>query len=53
MKNLSKSQAIKKFFGEGKNSREVTNPELRELIAADRAGYDWLAEECLKALEVK
>ena len=44
---LSKVEAIKSYMG---SEKPVTFPELKALMLADREGYEWMAQECAKAL---
>ncbi len=44
---ISKVNAIKKFMGENK---PVQFDELKTLIREDKEGYNWMAQECAKAL---
>uniref|UniRef100_A0A6M3KE65 Uncharacterized protein n=1 Tax=viral metagenome TaxID=1070528 RepID=A0A6M3KE65_9ZZZZ len=44
---ISKITAIKQFMGENK---PITMEELKNLIQNDRAGYEWMAQECAKQL---
>ena len=50
MSELSNVEAIKKFFGEGKDGRPVTNLELKDCIKGDKDGYHWMADEARKIL---
>jgi len=44
---LTKVEAIKKYMGA---ERPVTFEELKDLVKGDKAGYEWMAKECAKAL---
>jgi len=41
--------AIKRFFESEPNGRPITRTELVEMNK-DREGYEWMANECAKAL---
>ena len=46
---ISKVAAIKLYFESQPNGREVKRDELLAL-SKDREGYEWVANECAKAL---
>jgi len=45
--SISRVSAIKGFMGE---SKPVEFSELKELLKKDKEGYEWMAQECAKAL---
>jgi len=46
---ISRVMAIKRFFESEPNGRPITRTELVEMNK-DREGYEWMANECAKAL---
>ncbi len=44
---VGKVEAIKQFMG---TERPVTFEELKAFMLADKPGYEWMAQECAKAL---
>lgn len=50
---MKKIEAIKTYFGQGEDAREVTNKELIEFRKIDPAGFNEVAELSAKALGVE